>query len=263
MKTSQEQKMSHTASRRYFKLVIEYDGTRFFGWQRQKDRPTIQGELEKALSLILNQEITTHGSGRTDAGVHATGQVASFSAVTQMEPAILQKGVNSLVKAPIVIVDCSLVNADFHARYTALSKTYHYVILNRPLPCAIGSDYLWHVAKPLDLASMNQCCSLLVGVQDFKSFENTGSPRKSTIREIFWARVDIRADECMVVKISASGFLKNMVRNIVGTLVDAGLGKISPGEFEKILKAKNRSFAGATAPAKGLFLKEVIYPGKD
>ena len=242
-----------------FKLVIEYDGTRFFGWQRQTDKPTIQGELETVLSIILNQEIKIHGSGRTDAGVHARAQVAHFHAETNITPAVLKKGVNSLMKHPIVVRKCEKTADDFHAQYKAVSKEYRYYILNRPDPAAVGRDYLWHVYRPLDVDAMNLCCGHLTGIHDFKAFENTGSPRSSTIREVYsanWTRED---DEQLVFRISASGFLKNMVRNLVGTLKSAGTGKMSPDEFLKVLKSGDRTLAGATAPARGLFLHRVVY----
>ena len=242
-----------------FKLIIEYDGTLFSGWQRQPKETTIQGELESVLGVILNQEIKIFGSGRTDAGVHALGQVASFHADTRMDPVILNKGMNSLMKHPIVIRDCSHVNSEFHARYNAKSKEYNYFILNRPDPCAIGASYIWHVKRPLDPDPMNKCCGLITGTHDFKSFENTGSPRSSTVRQIFFARIQPQTENRLVFKISATGFLKNMVRNLVGTLVDVGLKKISVKDFETILGAGNRNLAGITAPAKGLFLKQVYY----
>ena len=242
-----------------FKLTIEYDGTAFSGWQRQADKPTIQGELEQVLSRILNQPVFLAGSGRTDAGVHARGQVASFSADTNMDPGVLQKGVNSLMKHPIVLTECIRVAHDFHARFSAVSKEYHYHILNREVPCAVGRNYVWHVHAPLDIAAMNQCCSLLRGTHDFKSFENTGAPRRSTVRTVFAARVDRQVQDRLVFRICADGFLKNMVRNIVGTLVDAGRHKITVQDFQTILWAKDRSLAGATAPARGLFLIQVNY----
>jgi tRNA pseudouridine38-40 synthase len=245
--------------KRCFKLIIEYDGTAFLGWQRQKEPPTIQGELESVLSHILNQKINIRGSGRTDAGVHALGQVAHFHAKTQMDPLVLKKGVNSLVKSAIVIRECCVVDDNFHAQYQARSKEYHYYILNRSDPCAIGAAYLWQVKKPLDLIWMNQCCDLIMGNHDFKSFENTGSPRTSSIREVYFAVVEPLAMDRIIFKISASGFLKNMVRNLMGTLVDVGLHKIDPQEFKSILRAKNRSLSGKTAPARGLFLKQVNY----
>ncbi len=242
-----------------FKIVIEYDGTRFFGWQRQTDKPTIQGELEAVLGIILNQEIKIHGSGRTDAGVHARGQVAHFHAKTGITPAALKKGVNGLMKHPIVVLTCDHVPDDFHARYMASSKEYRYTILNRHDGCAIGRDYVWHVRRPLDVDAMNLCCEHLVGIHDFKAFENTGSPRSSTVREIFFANWTKKDKDHLVLRISASGFLKNMVRILVGTLQEVGRGKMSPDDFHKILLSADRSRASATAPSRGLLLHRVLY----
>lgn len=242
-----------------FKLIIEYDGTGFSGWQRQPENITVQGELEKVLSRILNQPVTLAGSGRTDAGVHALGQVASFCADTALPSQMLKKGVNSLMKLPIVLTACHRVPDTFHAQYSAVSKEYHYYILNRETPCAVGKNYVWHIHRSLDMTMMNQCCESICGTHDFKSFENAGSPRKSTVRTVFMARMDRLDDDRLVFRICANGFLKNMVRNLMGTLVDAGFGKVTPVMFEQILAAKDRSFAGATAPAQGLFLKQVNY----
>jgi len=242
-----------------FKLVIEYDGTNFFGWQRQKDQKTVQGEIEKALTLILNQKINISGSGRTDAGVHAFGQVANFHANTQLLPQKLKTALNSLIKDPIVIQECTIVDNDFHARYHAVSKEYHYVILNRENPCAINRLYQWHIRSPLDIGTMTQCCHAITGIFDFKSFENAGSPRHSTLRQIFFSRIKKKEDHRLVFEICANGFLRYMVRNLMGTIVLAGLNKISIDEFVRIRDAGDRSLAGPTAPAHGLFLKKVTY----
>ena len=163
------------------------------------------------------------------------------------------------MKLPIVLTECIRVPHDFHARFSAVSKAYHYHILNREVPCAVGSNYVWHIHTPLDAGTMNQCCMLLCGTHDFKSFENTGAPRRSTVRTVFMARMDRQDQDRLVCKICADGFLKNMVRNIVGTLVDAGRHKITVQDFQTILSAKDRSQAGTTAPAWGLFLKQVNY----
>jgi tRNA pseudouridine38-40 synthase len=245
--------------KQHFQLTIEYDGSLFYGWQRQQDRPTVQEEIETQLSRILNQKITIAGSGRTDAGVHAYGQTASFAADTRLSPQRIKKGLNSLIKQPVVIHDCSVVSQDFHAQYSAISKEYHYHILNREDPCAIKKGYVWHVRQQLDLNAMNACCKSLVGTHDFKSFENTGSPRSSTVRTVFFSRMERVRNDSLVFKICATGFLKYMVRNIVGTLVAAGRHNISPEKFDRILAAKDRTKAGATAPAHGLFLMRVNY----
>jgi tRNA pseudouridine38-40 synthase len=242
-----------------FKIVIEYDGTNFFGWQIQKDKKTIQGEIEKVLSRILNQKIRISGSGRTDAGVHAFGQVANFYADTGILPGDLKKGANSLIQNSIVIRECCIVEDDFHARYKAISKEYHYFILNRKDPCAINRFFQWHIRYPLNLDAMRQCCQTITGNFDFKSFENTGSPRSSTIREIFFFNINQIDNNRLVFEICANGFLKYMVRNLIGTIVLAGLNKITIDDFITIFKAKDRTKAGSTAPAHGLFLKKVTY----
>ncbi len=242
-----------------FKIIIEYDGTNFFGWQKQKKQKTVQGEIEKGLSKILNQAVTISGSGRTDAGVHAFGQVASFHADTNITPSKIKTALNSLIKDPIVIRDCNLVSNDFHARYNAVSKEYHYFILNRKDPCAINRMYQWHIKSPLNILAMNQCCHAITGVLDFKSFENTGSPRSTTIREVFFAHIERLNNQRIVFKICAKGFLRYMVRNLIGTIVLAGLNKISIVEFIKIRDAKDRTLAGQTAPAQGLILEKVNY----
>ncbi len=244
--------------KRFFKLTIEYDGTNFSGWQRQKDKPTIQEELEKAAGTILNQKIIMEGSGRTDAGVHARAQTASFEAVTSMDPQRLKKSMNSLLKVPIVIRECLETDQNFHARFSAVSKTYNYYIWNCPEPCAIGAAFSWHVPRPLDIPAMKACCNIIIGTHDFKAFENTGSPRKSTVRTMYSANT-WQENQMVIIKLQANGFLKNMVRNIVGTLVDAGHGKISEKGFMEILKSCDRTLAGATAPARGLVLDQVHY----
>ncbi len=246
-----------------FKIVIEYDGSSFFGWQRQKNKKTIQEEIELVLSKILNQKIQIAASGRTDAGVHAFGQVANFHADSDMNPLKLKKAVNSLIKLPIVIKDCTIVDDTFHARYNAVSKEYHYFILNQEDPCAIKRQYLWHIRHPLDIQIMNHCCGLIQGIFDFKSFENTGSPKSSSIREVFSANIHPldknREINRLVFKICANGFLRYMVRNLIGTIVLAGANKIKPHDFLKILEKKERAKAGPTAPPHGLFLKKVNY----
>lgn len=242
-----------------FKILIEYDGIQFYGWQIQNDKKTIQGEIEKALSLILNQEVKITGSGRTDAGVHALGQVANFHANTNIEPYNIKKAMNSLIKHPIVIRECTIMDNDFHARYNAVSKEYHYFILNREDPCAINRLYQWHIRHPLNIGAMEQCCKAITGIYDFKSFENTGSPRSSSIREVFFSNITQLDNNRLVFKICAKGFLRYMVRNLISTIVLAGLNKICLDEFIKIFEAKDRSLAGPTAPAHGLFLKKVNY----
>ena len=241
-----------------FKLVIEYDGTAYCGWQRQKNDPTIQEAIETAISNMTRQKITLTGSGRTDAGVHAYGQVANFSCETRLTADVFQKGLNGLLPDDIVIRACEPVSETFHARYDAKSKTYRYRILNQPIPAALYRQYAWHIKKTLSMESMQAALTGIVGTQDFKAFEGTGSPRAHTVRTVMKAQLT-GEQGFVVLKIKADGFLKFMVRNIVGTLVDIGLGKRTPGDIETILASKDRNQASATAPPHGLFLMSVEY----
>lgn len=250
-------------TRKNFKITIEYDGTPYSGWQVQPRQLTIQGELQRILSIILNQHVPLTGSGRTDAGVHAMGQTANFNAHTAMPCRDIKRGFNRMVKGPIVIRNIEQVPDDFHARFQATAKTYHYHILNRTEPCAVGRNFSWHISRPLDITAMNSCCPLITGTHDFKSFEGAGSPRAHTIRQIYKAVVEPlepgKTDR-LVFKIKGNGFLRFMVRNIVGSLVEVGFLKLSAQGFQRILDARNRRIAPATAPAKGLFLMKVDYP---
>ena len=242
-----------------FKITIEYDGTRYHGWQRQKNDRTIQAEIEKAILNVTGRQVALTGSGRTDAGVHAYAQVANFKCETRLDGQALLGGLNSLTDDDIVVTECREVEESFHARYDVKSKTYVYKILNRPTPAAIGRQYAWHVRKKLNRETMRAAISHLIGSHDFKAFEGSGSPRSHTTRQVFKADLIDGQDGVLAFEIEAEGFLRFMVRNIVGTLVDVGLGKTSPDEFEYILNSRDRSLAGATAPAHGLFLKNVMY----
>jgi tRNA pseudouridine38-40 synthase len=242
-----------------FRLVIEYDGRAYCGWQRQKDDPTVQGTIEAALGRMTRQAVTLHGAGRTDAGVHALGQAAHFVCPTRLDATALRKGLNSLLPADIVIRACEPVAPAFHARFDARAKTYRYRILNRPQRVAVGRQYAWHIFRPLDLDAMQRAQTAVIGRHDFKAFENTGSPRQHTVREVTEAAWRRRKDDHLVFDITADGFLKFMVRNIVGTLVAVGLGKMPPEEVAAIRDSGDRRRAGAAAPAHGLFLLQVHY----
>jgi tRNA pseudouridine38-40 synthase len=242
-----------------FKLIIEYDGSRYHGWQRQKNDPSIQGEIEKALKTMTGKDVTVIGSGRTDAGVHADAQVANFKCDTQLKPQALISGLNSLLAEDIKIKFCEQVDASFHARYDAKSKIYHYKILNRSIPAAIGRQYLWFVRRTLNQEAMRAAIAHIIGRHDFKAFEGGGSPRQSSTRQILAARLGTHEGGLLIFHIEADGFLRYMVRNIVGTLVDVGLEKRTPQDFKRILDSKDRSQASATAPAQGLILMEVKY----
>jgi tRNA pseudouridine38-40 synthase len=241
------------------KLTIEYDGTAYHGWQRQPNGPSIQEEIEKALAVMMRCKVTLIGSGRTDAGVHALGQTANFKCETRIPVTDLHKGLNSLLPDDIVIRKCTKVSFGFHARYDVKSKIYQYVILNQPIPAAMGRNYRWWIRTPLDATAMNQALGHLRGEHDFKAFEGAGSPRAHTIRHIMQAQWRHDSEGRLVFTIEANGFLRYMVRNIVGTLVLVGRGKMAERQVADILASRDRNLAGATAPPQGLCLMEVRY----
>ena len=242
-----------------FKLIIEYDGSAYHGWQRQTDRRTVQGEIEDALKTMTGGRITLIGSGRTDAGVHARGQAANFHCESELAPSVFQRGLNSLTPDDIVIRSCESVDKTFHARFDAKSKTYTYRILNRSLPAALCRQYAWHIREKLDIDAMDLAVSHLVGIHDFKAFEGSGSPRSHTTRHVMKADLFQENDHCLVFEIEAEGFLRFMVRNIMGTLIEVGRHKITPDEIQAIRRSKDRNLAGPTAPAHGLVLMKVDY----
>ncbi len=243
-----------------FKLTIEYDGSDFHGWQRQKNDRTIQQTIEEALKTMTHEKITLIGSGRTDAGVHALGQTACFRTQSRLTADSFLNGLNSLLPDDVVIHKCEPKPYDFHARFDATGKHYRYHILNHWIPSAVGRQYVLHIRKPLDTPAMSVAAKILLGTHDFKAFEGTGSPRAHTVRIVTLSKVKNNDTGNLTYDIKANGFLRYMVRNIVGTLVDVGLGKISANEVKKILLSKDRSRAGATAPPQGLFLVEATYP---
>lgn len=245
--------------RKNFKLTIEYDGSRYHGWQRQPENPSIQAEIEKALAVMTRQPVILIGSGRTDAGVHALGQVANFHSDTRIPPEALQKGLNSLLPDDIVIGGCQVVDDDFHARYDVKSKIYRYTILNRATPSALERNYVWWVRAPLKREAMQQAMRSLMGEHDFSAFEGTGSPRSHSVRRVLEVGMKFPGSDKILLTIEANGFLRYMVRNIVGTLVEVGRGKITPEDVADILASRDRARAGATAPPQGLCLMQVNY----
>ena len=242
-----------------FKLVIEYDGSCFHGWQRQKNDRTVQETIETALAVMTRESVTLIGSGRTDAGVHALGQTASFTTASRLDAEALFNGLNSLLPGDVAIRSCQHMPDDFHARFAVISKQYRYHILNTPIAPAIGRQFVWHIRKPLDIAAMKMAAACLTGTHDFKAFEGTGSPRAHTVRQVNASILKDNGSGNLTYDIEANGFLRFMVRNIVGTLVEVGLGKIPTEDVAAILASKDRSRAGATAPPHGLFLVEVKY----
>lgn len=240
------------------KLILEYDGSRYAGWQRQPDQPTIQEAVETALFQLTQESVPVIGAGRTDSGVHALGQVASFRIERQWTPREWLRGLNARLPEDIAVRSAAIASDDFHARYDARGKLYEYRILNRGERPALDRAYLWHVHKPLDEPAMKQAATHLVGSRDFSSFEGTLTDNEDPICHLRQLSLEKQGD-MMTIHAYADRFLKHMVRNIVGTLVEVGHGKRPPGALATILAAKDRTAAGRTAPPQGLFLLRVDY----
>ena len=251
---------------RNIKLIIAYDGTRYAGWQKQKKDPTIQGLLEGALTTMSGAPVTLHGAGRTDAGVHALGMVANFTTTANIPCTGFLKGLNSMLPADIRILTATDTDPEFHARRSACAKTYVYNICNTPVQIPTERLYSAHIPGNLDIDAIKDSLACIQGTHDFSSFEASGSrdPEntggRGAIREILAARISRRETEDRIrITLMGDGFLRHMVRNIAGTLIQVGKGIITVQDFTEILAAKDRSCAGPTAPARGLFLKEVHY----
>ncbi|MEQ8163235.1 MAG: tRNA pseudouridine(38-40) synthase TruA [Smithellaceae bacterium] len=244
---------------RTIKLTLEYDGTAYCGWQRQKNGVSIQQVLEEKIRLITREEVTVIGSGRTDAGVHALNQVAGFRSSTRLPAEILCRGINGLLPPDIVVKKLEEVPVEFHPQYSARGKTYVYKICNRRLRPALGRKYCWFIPHPLDLTAIKQAAGYLIGRYDFSCFCATGSSVKDRTRTVKSVSIIKGDDGLLEITIEAQGFLRYMVRNIVGTLVEIGRGKRKPSEMKEIIDSRDRNIAGITAPACGLYLKEVKY----
>jgi tRNA pseudouridine38-40 synthase len=244
---------------RNIKLLIEYDGTNYLGWQVQPGGPTIQGTIEEKLSRLTGERIRLTGSGRTDSGVHALGQVAHFRTQSKMDIRTIQRALNSLLPSDIVIQRVEEVDEGFHARKHSKSKVYEYRILNRNLRSVFRRGHVWHIPQKLNLTEMKKATQSLIGEHDFSAFRTVGSPTLTTIRRVIRAEWKRGRDGLIRFEIESNGFLKQMVRSIVGTLVEVGKGKIRASDFQKIMNSEDRKEAGPTAPAQGLFLKEVKY----
>lgn len=241
-----------------FKVILEYDGTHYAGWQRQRGQPTIQAALEEALASVAQERIAVVGAGRTDAGVHALGQAASFRTEKSLTPRDWVKALNALLPKDISVRSVQQAADEFHARYSALGKLYEYRILNRPERSALERERAWHLRKTLDLAAMREAAAALIGLRDFSSFE--GSPTENTNPMCRLERVDLHCEDALLrIEIYADRFLRQMVRAIVGTLAEVGTGARAAGSVAAILAAKSRAAAGKTAPPHGLYLIRVDY----
>ena len=243
---------------RNIKLIIEYDGKSFNGWQKQPDRLNIQGEIEKAIEEITGEKVDLTASGRTDAGVHSLGQTANFKTDSKIPTEKFAKAINSRLKKSIVIKSAEEVDEKFHSRYSVKSKTYRYIINNSENGTAIYRGLEYHVPMKLDYEKMNEAIKYFIGEHDFKAFKASGTSSKSSVRKILDGSVR-KEGERVIIEVTGTGFLYNMVRIISGTLLDVGLGKIKPEDIPSIIESKDRTKAGKTLPAHGLYLLQVNY----
>ena len=243
---------------RNIKLTIEYDGKDFNGWQKQPNKLNIQGTIENAISQITKEQVELNASGRTDAGVHALGQVANFKTNTTIPIEKLAIAINSKLKKSIVIKKAEEVNLDFHARYACKRKTYKYIIDNSETGTAIYRNIKYSYNQKLDIQAMKKATKYFIGEHDFKGFKSSGTSSKSSVRTIYKAQIK-QENEDIIIELTGNGFLYNMVRIIAGTLVEVGIGKIKPEEISDIIESKDRTKAGKTLPPQGLYLVSVEY----
>jgi tRNA pseudouridine38-40 synthase len=246
---------------RKLRLVLEYDGTDFAGWQRQPTARTVQAVVEGAIGSMTREPVLLRGAGRTDAGVHARGQVATFTTESAIPCAGFLRGLNGTLPPDVAVVAVDEVAADFDARRSARGKHYAYRIWNRPARSPLRARFVWHLYRPLDLAAMTTAGQALLGEHDFSAFRAAGCDRKNPIRVL--RRLDTKVEEpgLVVVHLEATAFLRNMARVIVGTLVEIGLGARPVADAARLLAGRDRTQAGRTAPARGLMLERVAYEG--
>ena len=244
-----------------YKILVEYNGSNYCGFQKQFDvsQKSIEGVLEVAIFKLSQEEVKIIASGRTDAGVHALGQVVCFDLNKKFDPYKIVMGLNNYLREEdVVILDCFEAAEGFHPRFDAKMRHYHYRIINRSAPLTLQKNQAWHVSKELDIAAMTQASKFLIGLHDFSSFRDTECQSKTAIRSISEIEITKSGDEILIA-ISAKSFLHHMVRNIVGTLAMVGRGKILSEEMKVILEAKDRTKSGPNAPACGLYFLGVEY----
>jgi tRNA pseudouridine38-40 synthase len=245
--------------RRNIRLLLEYDGTRYHGWQRQADTATIQQTLEEALERLTGEKVALIGSGRTDAGVHALGQVANFRTNSAIPLTAFHKGLNSLLPRDIAVLSATEAEPSFHARKSARAKTYEYRILNRGNRSPLARHYAWWIAPPLDPAAMAMAAAILPGEHNFVAFRASGSDNQNPVRRVLAASWRDSPGGWLTFTITATGFLRGMVRSLVGTMAEVGRGKAPATVLAELLESGARHLAGPTAPPQGLYLVEVFY----
>lgn len=243
---------------RNIKLTIEYDGKDFNGWQKQPNKLNIQGEIERAIADITGEQVNLIASGRTDAGVHALGQVANFKTNSKLQIEKFPIALNAKLKKSIRIKDAVEVEDEFHSRYKCKKKTYRYIINNSQYGTAIYRGLEYQISNKLDVENMKKAIKYFEGEHDFKGFKASGTSSKSSVRTIFDTKIYTENDR-IYIELTGNGFLYNMVRIIAGTLVEVGLGKIKPEQIPEIIKSGDRKKAGKTLPPNGLYLVEVSY----
>lgn len=255
-----EHKELMKARRRNIGLVVAYDGGNYHGFQRQTPPVTaVQNVLERKLSVIFGDEIEMAAAGRTDAGVHAYGQVVNFFTDGTIPVERIVRAANSILPDDIVVKEAFEADEDFSARHSVKSKIYVYRILQGDTPDPFWRNYAWYIRRPLAIEKMQEAMQFLLGEHDFSSFQAAGGTSPSPVRTLYEAACEKKSGGIIEFRFWGNGFLYHMVRNIVGTIADVGLGKISPQEFQQIILAKNRRRASATAPAQGLFFAKVLY----
>jgi tRNA pseudouridine38-40 synthase len=240
-------------------MTVEYDGTDFVGWQRQTNGPSVQAAIEDALQEMLGVATAVRGAGRTDAGVHALGQVAHFDAEARIPLHGYQRGLNALLPRSIAIKDVQAAAPDFDARFSAHKKLYRYTIWTAPTRSPLHERYVWHLRRNLDIVKMERAAAVLLGKHDFNAFRAADCERHTTVRTISRLAVARPQPELLTIEVEADAFLKNMVRIIVGTLCEVGFGKRDASDMQRILDGRDRRQAGVTAPPQGLAMVRVDY----
>ncbi len=240
------------------RIKLEYDGSNYSGWQMQIGQDSIQARLEAALDRIFSRQVRVHGAGRTDAGVHALGQVASFDLPRDFQPDELKRAMNALLPPDIAIIEASAVSNDFDPRRDARLRAYEYRVLNRDRRSAFDYRHAWLVPWPLSLGAMSEAARRFIGEHDFASFRSLGSEETTTIRRVYMSEWR-RDGERFCYRVEASSFMRHMVRTMVATMVEVGRGRLAPAQVTALIEARDRSLAPASAPPAGLFLVEVRY----